>query len=171
MLILGNSGLRTGEARKLTWRDVSSTKALTGERRLVFTVRGKTGEREVVCNAGVETWVAELEAYRRAEADGKVSPSEAIFCHLGWTVASAAVRYVHAGLGAIRGIPNEAGSKLKSGNAGPPSNVLLRSTIVKRRDRLFGGPNRMLRFLPFEPSRDFELHRAITATAWRPSRS
>jgi integrase len=80
-LILANSGLRTGEARRLTWRDVSSTKTLTGERRLVFTVRGKTGQREVFCNAGVETWVAELEIYRRSEVDGPVSPSETIFCH------------------------------------------------------------------------------------------
>lgn len=81
VLILGNSGLRTGEARKLTWRDISSTKTLTGDRRLVFTVRGKTGQREVVCNAGVETWIAELEAHRRAEAGSEVSPSETIFCH------------------------------------------------------------------------------------------
>lgn len=81
VLILGNSGLRTGEARKLTWRDVSFTKTLTGERRLVFTVRGKTGEREVVCNVGVETWVTELEAHRRIELGGEVSPSETIFCH------------------------------------------------------------------------------------------
>jgi integrase len=81
VLILGNSGLRTGEARRLTWRDVSSTKTLAGERRLVFTVRGKTGEREVVCNAGVETWVAELEQHRCSEIGGSVSPSETIFCH------------------------------------------------------------------------------------------
>ena len=80
ILILGNSGLRTGEARRLTWRDVSSTKTLTGEKRLVFTVRGKTGEREVVCNAGVEGWVAELKAHRQTEVDGAVSPSETIFC-------------------------------------------------------------------------------------------
>jgi integrase len=53
---------------------------VTGERRLVFTVRGKTGEREFVCNASVESWVAELEALRAAEVDGSVSPSETIFC-------------------------------------------------------------------------------------------
>jgi integrase len=81
VLILGNSGLRIGEARSLTWRDVSSTKTLTGEKRLIFTVRGKTGEREVVCNAGVDVWVAELEAYRRQEAGTAVSPSETLFCH------------------------------------------------------------------------------------------
>ena len=52
--ILGNAGIRVGEARKLRWREVSSTRTLTGETRIVFTVRGKTGEREVVCNVGVE---------------------------------------------------------------------------------------------------------------------
>ena len=81
ILILGNSGLRTGEARRLTWRGVSYTKTLSGGRRLVFTVRGKTGEREVVCNVGVEQWVAELEQHRRIEVDGPVSPSETLFCH------------------------------------------------------------------------------------------
>ena len=73
--------MRTGEARKLTWRDVSYTRTLTGDRRLVFTVRSKTGEREVVCNVGVEQWVAELEQHRRIEIDGSVSPSETLFCH------------------------------------------------------------------------------------------
>jgi integrase len=80
ILILGNSGLRTGEARRLTWRDVSSPKTLTGERRLVFTVRGKTGEREVVCNVGVETWMLELGQHRETETGEPVSPSETIFC-------------------------------------------------------------------------------------------
>jgi len=81
ILILGNSGIRTGEARRLTWRDISYTKTLTGDRRLVFTVRGKTGEREVVCNVGVERWVAELEQYRRDESGRPISPSETLFCH------------------------------------------------------------------------------------------
>lgn len=81
ILILGNSGLRTGEARSLRWRDVSSTKTLTGERRIVLAVRGKTGAREVVCNAGVETWIASLEAYRREERGSEVPADEPLFCH------------------------------------------------------------------------------------------
>jgi integrase len=52
ILILANSGIRVGEARHLRWRDISSTKTLSGQKRLIFTVRGKTGEREVVCNDG-----------------------------------------------------------------------------------------------------------------------
>ena len=81
VLILGNSGLRTGEARSLTWRDVSFTKTLTGEKRLIFTVRGKTGEREVVCNAGGDIWVTELQQHRQQEGGSAVSPSETLFCH------------------------------------------------------------------------------------------
>ena len=30
---------------------------LSGQKRLIFTVRGKTGEREVVCNETVERYV------------------------------------------------------------------------------------------------------------------
>ena len=34
--------------------------ALTGQKRLIFTVRGKTGEREVVCNETVERYAERL---------------------------------------------------------------------------------------------------------------
>jgi integrase len=122
VLILANSGLRTGEARRLTWRDVSSTKTLTGERRLVFTVRGKTGEREVVCNAGVETWVAELEGFRTAELGETVSPSETLFCHrdgspiLSFKKSFGAV----AGLVGIKGGVVSGVSNLESSGVGAP---------------------------------------------------
>jgi integrase len=55
ILIMGNTGIRIGEARKLRWRDVSNTRTLTDEVRSILSVRGKTGEREVVCNKGVES--------------------------------------------------------------------------------------------------------------------
>jgi integrase len=63
ILILANSGIRVGEARHLRWRDISSTKTLSGQKRLIFTVRGKTGEREVVCNETVERYVERLEKF------------------------------------------------------------------------------------------------------------
>lgn len=80
ILILANSGIRVGEARHLRWRDISSTKTLTGEKRLVFTVRGKTGEREVVCNERVETYVDRLRQFRSTEVK-RISPDERVFCH------------------------------------------------------------------------------------------
>lgn len=80
ILILANSGIRVGEARHLRWRDISSTKTLTGEKRLIFTVRGKTGEREVVCNESVDTYIERLKALRLAEIN-KIDPEERVFCH------------------------------------------------------------------------------------------
>ena len=80
ILILANSGIRVGEARRLRWRDVSSTKTLSGQKRLIFTVRGKTGEREVVCMEHVEGYIDRLKKLRSEEVK-KLNPDEPIFCH------------------------------------------------------------------------------------------
>ena len=80
ILILANSGIRVGEARHLRWRDVSSTQTLNGQKRLIFTVRGKTGEREVVCNETVERYVERLRNFRNEEVK-TLNPEEPIFCH------------------------------------------------------------------------------------------
>ena len=80
ILILANSGIRVGEARLLRWRDISSTTTLTGENRVIFTVRGKTGEREVVCNETVEGYVNRLRKFRTEEVK-RLNPDEPIFCH------------------------------------------------------------------------------------------
>ena len=80
ILILANSGIRVGEARHLRWRDISSTKTLSGQKRLIFTVRGKTGEREVVCNETVERYVERLQNFRSEEAK-MLNLEEPIFCH------------------------------------------------------------------------------------------
>ena len=71
---------RIGEARHLRWRDISSTKTLSGQKRLIFTVRGKTGEREVVCNETVERYVEQLQNFRSEEAK-MLNLEEPIFCH------------------------------------------------------------------------------------------
>lgn len=80
ILILANSGIRIGEARHLRWRDVSNTKTLNGEKRLIFTVRGKTGEREVVCNEHVERYIERLRNFRNEEIK-RLNLDEPIFCH------------------------------------------------------------------------------------------
>jgi integrase len=80
ILILANSGIRVGEARHLRWRDISSTKTLSGQKRLIFTVRGKTGEREVVCNETVEGYVERLRKFRSEEVK-RLNLEEPIFCH------------------------------------------------------------------------------------------
>ncbi len=81
ILILTNSGIRVGEARHLRWRDISSTNTLNGEKRVIFTVRGKTGEREVVCMASVERYIDRLRKFRAEESEKKLNRDEPIFCH------------------------------------------------------------------------------------------
>ena len=81
ILILGNTGIRVGEARRLRWRDISTTKTLTGDERLVLTVRGKTGEREVVCNDGVDVFLKTLATFRTDELNASPSPDEFVLSH------------------------------------------------------------------------------------------
>jgi integrase len=81
ILILGNTGIRIGEARKLRWRDVSTTRTLTDEVRAMLSVWGKTGEREVVCNKGVERYLDELRSYRTEELGLCPPDQEYVFCH------------------------------------------------------------------------------------------
>jgi integrase len=76
ILILGNTGLRIGEARRLRWSDVSTTRTLTDEVRAILSVRGKTGEREVVCNRGVERYLDELRSFRIEELGHTPSDQE-----------------------------------------------------------------------------------------------
>jgi integrase len=81
ILIMGNTGIRVGEARRLRWRDVSATCTLTGEVRAILSVRGKTGEREVVCNKGVERYLDELRSFRSDEIGCPAPDQEYVFCH------------------------------------------------------------------------------------------
>lgn len=81
ILIMGNTGIRIGEARRLKWRDVSTTRTLTDEVRAILSVRGKTGEREVVCNKGVERYLDKLRSYRAEELGHAPSDQEHVFCH------------------------------------------------------------------------------------------
>lgn len=54
VLILGNTGIRVGEARGLKWRDVRQEYGeRDGQMIVILTVRGKTGTREVVARNSV----------------------------------------------------------------------------------------------------------------------
>jgi integrase len=81
VLILANSGIRTGEARKLKWCDVGNTKTLSGETRMVLLVNGKTGSREVVCNETVGRYLMRLYEFRKNELHDKPSQDEYVFAH------------------------------------------------------------------------------------------
>jgi integrase len=80
ILILGNTGIRIGEARRLRWGQVSTTKTLTDEVRAILSVRGKTGEREVVCNHGVDRYLDELRSFRKEELGHPPPDREYVFC-------------------------------------------------------------------------------------------
>ena len=80
-LILANSGIRIGEARNLTWRDVERRSAEDDEDRILLNVRGKTGSREVVCNKGTETYFMRLYDFRKLELNAHPAPNTPVFCH------------------------------------------------------------------------------------------
>ena len=81
ILILANTGVRVGEARMLRWRDVQSDKDRSGSPIVVLSVKGKTGEREVVArNFAVRDYFERIRAMREAEVGRKVKTEEFVFC-------------------------------------------------------------------------------------------
>ena len=68
ILILGNSGIRCGtECRSLKWSDISTTKDMMGDERVVISVKGKTDRRDVICNVGIENYFKRLYEFRTKE--------------------------------------------------------------------------------------------------------
>lgn len=80
VLILSNTGLRVGEFRLLRWEDIR-TKDIEGEKRLILSVSGKTGQRDVVSNKGTETYFKRLFDYRTSELNGSPPLNEFVICH------------------------------------------------------------------------------------------
>ena len=81
ILILKNSGLRVGEARKLRWIDIGKTQTTEGTTRIVFSVDGKTGQREVICMERVKEYTKRLFDFRTNELGHKPDLNEYVFCH------------------------------------------------------------------------------------------
>ena len=89
VLILANSGIRVGEARKLKWRDIRQIDGETDAGNIVLTVNGKTGLREVVARtADVKRYFQRIRDLRIAElttedsSKPKLSADSLVFCHL-----------------------------------------------------------------------------------------
>ncbi len=89
VLILGNTGIRVGEAHGLKWRDIREELGDgEGESFVVLTVRGKTGVREVVArNTDVKKYFRRLLELRTEELSNingtktEPSPDSYIFSH------------------------------------------------------------------------------------------
>lgn len=87
VLLLGNTGIRVGEARTLRWRDLDYRTNSDGGQDLLMYVSGKTGDREVVANAGTEDYVKRLFEYRINELGINETEflntrvDEFLFCH------------------------------------------------------------------------------------------
>ena len=86
VLILGNTGMRVGEARMLRWKDIESQQRYTAEGKkvtdFIFWVHGKTGSRDVVGrNEEIGTYLERIWEQRKAELGEEPKPEEYVFCH------------------------------------------------------------------------------------------
>ena len=83
ILILGNSGIRCGtELRSIRWSNISTTKDILGDERVVISVKGKTDRRDVVCNVGIERYLKRLWEFRSKELGHSPDKSEHILVNL-----------------------------------------------------------------------------------------
>jgi len=84
ILIMGNSGMRVGEARGLRWIDMESVSLGNDEERLLLKVDGKTGKRDTIANPNTEEYFKRLFDFRLTELDiskDKFDLKENVFCH------------------------------------------------------------------------------------------
>ena len=81
VLTLANTGIRVGEARNLRWVDLDKVEIAEADQRLVMSVDGKTGKRDVIANPGVETYLKRLWEFRSKELKREPEMGEPIFCH------------------------------------------------------------------------------------------
>jgi integrase len=84
VLILANCGVRLGELRNLKWDDIRRESYEDEDKdtvRLIILVKGKTGIREVVCNAGTEVFFERLYDHRKEELNAHPSQDSFVFCH------------------------------------------------------------------------------------------
>ena len=85
VLILANCGARVGEMRFLRWSDLTSqtvTRGMDGvadTKRLVASVSGKTGEREIVFQQGSEEYIKRLYDLRKRELGRHPAIDEFVF--------------------------------------------------------------------------------------------
>jgi len=86
VLILANTGMRVGEARKLRWKDIESQRRLLVDAAqvtdFIFWVHGKTGSRDVVGrNEEIGSYLQRIWELRAKELGKNPAPEEYVFCH------------------------------------------------------------------------------------------
>lgn len=80
ILILANCGVRIGEMRSLRWSDLETKILDDGTTRLVAIVTGKTGQRQVVFNAGADEFVKRIYDMRKKELMEEPSKDGFVIC-------------------------------------------------------------------------------------------
>ena len=84
MLIMANTGMRTGEARNLRWRDIDVRTTRDGRPFVTLNVRGKGKYRELIAANNVATYIDRIKAISKATkpddtvfttAEGKIAQS------------------------------------------------------------------------------------------------
>jgi integrase len=82
VLVLANTGIRIGEARKLKWSDLETFPGDHEQENIALAVKGKTGPREVVARTpAVKEYLERIWKLRCEELKRKPSRDEHIFCH------------------------------------------------------------------------------------------
>ncbi len=84
VLILANTGLRSGEARNLKWKDINSQERLQDGKvvkDILLNVDGKTGSRQVVANPNVKAPLENLYRNREKELNKRPSNTEPVFAN------------------------------------------------------------------------------------------
>ena len=80
VLILANCGARIGEIRFLRWNEIETKSLGDGTKRLVASVKGKTGERQVVFNEGSEEYVKRIYDMRKQEINNNPDYDGFVIC-------------------------------------------------------------------------------------------
>ena len=82
VLLMANTGIRVGEMRMVQWKNLDRVIVSQDDERLLISVDGKTGKRQVVANSGSENYIKRIYDFRTNELGKEPSKDEYIFCNV-----------------------------------------------------------------------------------------